>query len=87
MSLPILLTEDDLIAWCTVDPSVRADNLDTLAGICVLLLLNQASLDLDLPLDLVLRLNVGYNDPASDVTVLQYVVVQAFQMPDGIKLG
>jgi hypothetical protein len=54
------LTEDDLIAWRAVDPSTRADDFGTLAGKCMVLLINQASFDLNLPLYLPLGLHMGH---------------------------
>jgi hypothetical protein len=77
MPLPILLTEYDLTAWCCVDPSARANNSATLAGERILLLIDQASFGPDLPSELVVRLEVGYDFPAADIAILQYIVVQA----------
>jgi hypothetical protein len=70
MALPILLTEENLIAWRAVDPSARADDLGTLASESILFLVNQASFNLDLPSELRFGLDMGHNYPAADVTIL-----------------
>jgi hypothetical protein len=87
VALPVLLAKDHFATWCAVDPSVWADDSGTLTCECVLLLVNQASFGLDLLLYPSLGLEVGHNDPAADVAILQYVVIQASQTPEGIKLG
>jgi hypothetical protein len=87
VALPILLTEENRIAWRAVDPSVWADDSGTLTCECVLLLINQSSFGLDLLSYLSLGLEVGHNDPAANIAILQYVVIQASQTPEGIKLG
>jgi hypothetical protein len=70
MPLPVLLTKDHFTAWRAIDPSSRADDLVAVASKCMVLLLNQASLDFYLPTDLLVGLDVGYDVLAADVTVL-----------------